>query len=282
MFERILLTTDGSRGAARAASYGLDLAAHLDASVGVLSVVDTRMAELSGSDGVEAIVERAEASCRAAVEAVGEDEHDLDIDREVRYGVPNEEILAHADETGTDLVVVGTSRNGDERLGSTAERVVSLAKVPVLTVGPGEQSPSLSSLDDIVVPTDGSDPAERAAEHALELAERFGATVHSLYVVDTTVYDLEDAPRSIIGLLKNGGERATTTISANADAINVPSVARVVRGNPAAEVLAYADGVDADLLVMGTRGRSGLPEHLLGSTTRRIVRDTERPVLSVS
>ncbi|MEF8814948.1 MAG: universal stress protein [Halovenus sp.] len=57
-------------------------------------------------------------------------------------------------------------------------------------------------MDDYVVtPADGSDAADRAADHALGIAERYGADVHVIYVVDTTADGFEDAPRSVVGLL---------------------------------------------------------------------------------
>jgi len=65
----------------------------------------------------------------------------------------------------------------------------------------------------VVIPTDGSDAAERAAEAALDIAEKYDAAVHTVYVLDTTIYDLEDVPRSIIGSLKEGGDNATETIA---------------------------------------------------------------------
>jgi len=283
MYERILIPTDGSRDARRATAYGLDLAAQTEASVHILSVVDTRLTELSGSDGVESILDAMEASCREAVDAAAAGSDDVtDVSRTVRHGTPVEEILSCADEHGVELVVMGTKGSADSRLGSTAERVVALADTPVLTVGSSADPPSLATLNDIVVPTDGSEPAERAAEHALRFAELFGATLHTVYVIDESVYDLKDAPRSIVGLLREGGERATEAALQGAEAVNIRSTARVLRGHPTQEILDYIEGVDADLVVMGTRGRSGLPEHLLGSTTRRVVRDAKRPVLSVS
>lgn len=284
MYERILVATDASPAARRAAEYGLGLGAELDAALETLYVVDSRIEELAGSDGAEAILETSEKAGRQALAELEEREPDLEIHREVRYGVPYEEILDHADDQDVDLVVVGTSGTSEERLGSTAERVVTFASVPVLVV-PGTDAaiepPSLESVGDVLVPLDGSDAADRAAERALEFAERFGATAHALYVVDSTVYDLQDAPRSIVGTLRKGGERTVEEFTERAESIQVRTTGTVGRGRPADEILAKADGVDADLVVMGTRGRGGLPEHLLGSTTRRVLRESDRPVLSV-
>lgn len=284
MYERILLATDGSRGAQQATEYGLALAERFDAAIDALYVVDVGIVELAGSDTAETVLESSEKAGRRALADITERAPDVDVHREVRHGQPYEEILEHADDRNADLLVVGLSGEATSRFGSTAERVVALSSRPVCTV-PATDSvaeQSSSRIDDVVVPLDGSDTAERAAEHALEFSERLGATVHALYVVDTTVYDLQDAPRSIVGMLEESGEKTVTEFTQQAESVQVPSTWRVARGRPADEVHARVEAVEADLVVMGTRGRGGLPEQLLGSTTRRVLQDVACPVLSLS
>ena len=283
MYDRLLIPVDGSTGAARAVEYGLSVARATDAAVDLLYVVDTSIDRLIDPDDGQTLLDRSEKAGRRVTADIQKRAEDLDVDREVRRGRPYEEILAYADERDVDLCVLGTRGAGDRRLGSTAERVVTLADVPVVSVPDTEelQHSLPDPLSDIVVATDGSDAAERAADHALEVAERFGATLHAVYVIDSTVYDLEDAPRSIVGLLREGGETVVEEITASAQAVNVPTTGQVLRGSPASELCEYADGVDAGLIVVGTRGRGGVPDRLLGSTTRRIIRDAGRPVLSL-
>ncbi|AUX09976.1 universal stress protein UspA [Halalkaliarchaeum desulfuricum] len=283
MYDRLLIPVDGSTGAARAVEYGLSVARATDAAVDLLYVVDTSIDRLIDPEEGRTLLDRSEKAGRRVTADIQKRETDLDIDREIRHGKPYEEILAHADDRDIDLCVLGTRGAGDRRLGSTAERVVTLADVPVVSV-PDVEDLRLSlpePLADIVVATDGSDAAERAADHALAIGERFGATLHAVYVIDSTVYDLEDAPRSIVGLLREGGETVIEEITSSAQEVNVPATGQVLRGAPASELCEYADGVDAGLIAVGTRGREGVPDRLLGSTTRRIIRDAERPVLSL-
>lgn len=284
MYNRLLVPVDGSTGATRAVEYGLSIARATGAAVDLLYVVDARIDDVPGTIEGETLLERSEKAGRRATAEIVEREPDLEIDRTVRHGRPYEEILAHAEERNVDLCVIGTRGAGERRLGSTAERVVTLGDFPTITV-PGRDALELAAvetIEDVVVATDGSSPAERAADHALGFAERFGATLHAVYVIDTTVYDLEDSPRSIIGLLREGGETVVEEITAEAEDVNVPVTGDVLRGRPAEEIREYANGVEADLVAVGTRGRSGLPEQLLGSTTRRIIREAASPVLSVN
>lgn len=290
MFDDVLIPTDGSDGVDAAIGYGLDLARTAGATIHTLYVVDTRFE--SGDLAPEVRTElrsRSKKRGRMATNTIQQrsKEHDLATVREIRTGIPYRTIVEYVEEQDIDLVVMATlGQAGPEfgRLGSTTERVITLADVPVLAVHPGadgEIPERYTMYNQIVIPTDGSDAAERAAGKALDFAEHYGADVHAVYVVDTTIYDLQDAPRSIVGLLKEGGQEAVEAIADDARERNLPVTADVLRGIPEEEIRDYVDGVDADLLVMGTRGRGAGPDRLLGSTTARVLRRTETPVLTI-
>ncbi|MFB6251336.1 MAG: universal stress protein [Halobellus sp.] len=132
----------------------------------------------------------------------------------------------------------------------------------------------------ILVPTDGSDQATAALDHAAELARTSDATLHLLYVADTNRDSVTTLGGQVIDALEQEGERildrATDRITA------VESVDTVETGDPVETILEHADVVDADVVVMGTHGRRGLDRYLLGSTTERVVRQSLRPVLTIS
>jgi len=290
MYQTILLPTDGSTGAAEAIARALDLARATDATLHALSVVNTGAEPPVLSDAHrEEFRQKARTRCQAATDTVAEHGQKLGVDvvQEVREGVPHEVIREYADEQNVDLLVMGTQGwTGQERahVGSTTERVITLGDTPVMTVRLGGDVTDLPTgygmYDHVVIATDGSDDAERAAEPALEIAEHYGADVHVIYVVDTTTYDLEDAPRSIIGLLKEGGQEATEAIADMARERNLPADADVLRGQPDEEILDFTDGVGADLIVVGTRGLSATSDRLLGSVTARILEQAETPVMT--
>ncbi|WP_254526082.1 universal stress protein [Natrinema caseinilyticum] len=292
MYGTILVPTDGSAGAEAPIAHATELARTYGAAVHTLYVVDTggEPPAVSGDerDDLLAPSERRgrEATIRITDRA---EEFDLKASREVREGTPYGEILAYADEYDVDLLVMGThGRTGADRarLGSTTERVLTLADVPVLSVRLADDSDvpasETISYDRIVIPTDGSDGAIRAAETALDVAEKYDAAVHTVYVVDPTPYDLEDASRSIVGLLTEGGHNATETVAEMARDRDLDATTAVRRGDPADELLEYVSSVDADLVAMGTRGRSVGSGRLLGSTTARVVRRSPIPVLTVT
>ena len=137
----------------------------------------------------------------------------------------------------------------------------------------------------IVVATDGSDSVGRAVDVAIELADRFDATVHALFVVDDD--EIASSPTAVRDELRTAlaerGERALTSVCEVATAVDDSlDVTTAVRdGDPGDEVVAYADEVDADLVVTGTRGRHGEDRFLIGSVAETVVRTCPVPVLTV-
>jgi nucleotide-binding universal stress UspA family protein len=135
--------------------------------------------------------------------------------------------------------------------------------------------------ESILVPTDGSDGAWAALDEAVELAARFDATVHSLSVVDTTAAYADTGGAELMNALEQAGTRTTAEAQERAEAADVEVVTTVEPGTPHRTILAYADDHDVDLVVMGTRGRTGLERYLLGSVTEKVVRTADIPVLTV-
>ena len=138
--------------------------------------------------------------------------------------------------------------------------------------------------DHILVPTDGSDHAERAAEHAALLAEAFDATLHLLTVVDI---EAAAGPFSAGGVDEAYVERRSAAereaLAELADSLDgaVAVETEVVTGQPAEGILDYVTDHEADLVVMGTHGRSGLRRYLTGSVAERVLRLSPVPVLTV-
>jgi nucleotide-binding universal stress UspA family protein len=142
-------------------------------------------------------------------------------------------------------------------------------------------------FDTVVIATDGSASAERAVKVALDLAERFDAAAHALYVVDAG--EVAGSPESVREeferALATTGGRALTFVREAATADEVAEGAAVVtavrEGDPATEICEYAEAVDADVVATGTRGRHGEHGFLLGGVAEGIVRRAEMPVLTV-
>jgi nucleotide-binding universal stress UspA family protein len=133
----------------------------------------------------------------------------------------------------------------------------------------------------ILVPTDGSDGTAHVALQAIDLAEQYGATIHALSVIDDDVRTLLTESTGSGSSLDKRGQRAVGRVESMATAHGVDAVTDIRKGDPAETILAYADEMDADLIVSGTHGRSGVERRLIGSVAERLVRHATCPVMTV-
>ena len=137
----------------------------------------------------------------------------------------------------------------------------------------------------ILVPTDFSQMADRALDLALEMARAFGAQLTLVHVTAPVMVlppPLElvpiptlfpDMPRRI-----NDELEARTTRARQA---GIASESQTLSGNPHVEIVRHAGEIKADLIVMGTHGRSGISHAVLGSVAERVVHRAPCPVLIV-
>jgi len=138
--------------------------------------------------------------------------------------------------------------------------------------------------DTVLFPTDGSDTATEAAVHAIDLADRHDADLQILYVVDHERVS-RMAPKlgtdHIKETLQQEGLRATNEIADRAAEAGLETTTSVREGAPADTITTYAETVDADAIVMGTNGRTGMDRLLLGSVAERVIQTTNLPVTTV-
>jgi len=135
-YQNIAVPTDGSEGANHAADHGLMLAEKLDATVHIVSVIES-----AGSAKRDQLRTDPEELATEAVDAVREQARYRDIETEAARlsGTPKEALLNYIEEYDMDLVVMGTHGRtglGNVVFGSIAENIVRNASAPVLTVKP--------------------------------------------------------------------------------------------------------------------------------------------------
>ncbi|WP_224333494.1 universal stress protein [Haloprofundus halobius] len=296
MYDTILVPTDGSEAAATALEHALLMAQATDAAVHVLYVVDSEPddapveenGDVQRRDTLYQYGQRTlEAAAERADELVGGGGAQMvRVETELQVGAPYEAILSYVDEKRVDLVVMGThGRTGLQRylLGSVAERVVRLADCPVMAVHEDDAEPA--AYERILVPTDGSDCAEAAAEHAVAVARAFDAEVHALSVVNLVeeggLFSAGGVDSAFVRRLDQRGQADADVVVEHAREAGVRAESGVVHGVPHEEIGTYATENDIDLIAIGTHGRSGLRRYLLGSVTERVLRTVPVPILAV-
>ncbi|AEH39136.1 universal stress protein [Halopiger xanaduensis] len=136
---------------------------------------------------------------------------------------------------------------------------------------------------DILVPTDGSESSAAAVEHGIEIASPHAATVHFLHAVDVgtemSASGLGNIAPDLTETLESEAEDALDDAVARAEESDVAYERTVLEGVPHEVIAEYSTENEIDLIVMGASGRSGLADHLLGSSTDRVVRSVETSVL---
>lgn len=276
----ILVATDFSAGAASAVARAALLPITPGSAITLLHVLP--------SDGAaEAAARRALAqaavAARAATQAAGQT--DVDVFTALAHGTPFVEIIRSARDTRAQLIVLG--RHGrrafrDLVLGSTAERVIRKGDTPVLVVTAQAAGPYRRPL----VAVDGSDTSRRAFELALRVV---GPDVRTIEVVHAYEVDHEGALRRTglpdqelraYRLQSKNAARALveTFLAACGDDGRAARVA-LRRGDPRRVILRVVAQRRADLLALGTHGRSGLAQLLIGSVAEAVVRMVSCDVL---
>jgi len=209
---------------------------------------------------------------------------------ELRDGAALDVLLATAADERADLLVLGSRGTGDDparALGSTSLHVLQEARLPVLVVpAAGPAAPGAERggrLRRILVGVDRSTPALAALALAGDVAGAVGGALTVLEVIEhVPPFPLDrDATATNVPA---AGARAWARLEAAAADLRRRGLAVqvVVRsGDPAGTLLEVADDIDADLVVLGSRGRGGPEDLMLGSVARTVADRVRRPTLVV-
>lgn len=129
-------------------------------------------------------------------------------------------------------------------------------------------------FEKILVPTDGSEYADRAVEVALGLARELGTRVVALHVLDEKLIlpleVLEEEGRHILEEVRRRGEE-----------MEVPVDEIILFGNPRQDMAKITTKSGADLMIIGTHGRTGVEKLLLGSVAENALKTVKVPVMLV-
>jgi universal stress protein E len=286
--KRIIVGHDLRAGGATATGSAIILARQFDATLRLVHVIEPHHLyqkishPFASQYALEEIAQKAGARLRDL--SANEELADLRIEYEVHTGKPFVELIIARRAWQADLIVIGgSSEHHDHFLGSTGERVVRKAMVPVLVA----RKTISANAKRFLVPTDFSLGARKAAEEALVLAKRFGARIFFLHVLDLTplfAYPYEDEISPALPvppLTPQDVEPDWEAFIANLPLGNIPWENRTEEGRAAETIVKYAETIHADLMVMGTHGKTALEHMLLGSVTEKVLRRSLCPVLTI-
>lgn len=136
----------------------------------------------------------------------------------------------------------------------------------------------------ILIPTDNSKVSIEAAKQALEIAKLMNSKVYVIYVVDIMPFvglPTEGFWESMKEILEEEGKEAFNKIESIAKEFDINIVSEILEGNPAKEIVEYANKKNINLIVMGTSGKSGIDRLLLGSVAEKVSKRAQCPILLV-
>ncbi|HTE04898.1 MAG TPA: universal stress protein [Planctomycetota bacterium] len=280
--QRIVVGVDVDGSTDLAVTAAIELAQRFHAEFEMVHAVPS--ADRLSAEQAEGRLAQARRAVRVHLEAslpgamlpyVSEEHHLL-----VRAGAQGEVLLARASEPGAGLLVLGAHRRrGLLDLRSTAHYLLARAPCPVW-VQAGEVRP----VRRILVPVDLSDESLAALARACRWGREFGASVTALSCFETPEFAYGPdgpavGPTYVLDHLREDSRAAFEKVMAGFEWGEVPHATLFQESHPVAAILAHQD--EADLIMLGTHGRTGLSALLLGSVANSVVREAHVPVVTL-
>ena len=295
----IMLGTDFSPSATAALGYAIGIAKKFDARLVIVVVYDAVHLMIEMLPDLGPVPEEFPSNfptrdkLKKALDGLASQAKAEGVSTETRIedGRAYASLIQAAREQKADVLVMGTSgRKGFNHMliGSTAEHVARMAPCPVLTVrvpDSAQDKPDLPKIQHIVVPVDFSIFAQEAVEFVIPVAERLEAAVCLVHVLEQYVY-----VSSVQGFtLRSAADKdeQTRTSDQMAKLIqmfherSLQATSKIVEGMTDGQIVKAAADIHADLIVMGTHGRTGLHHTLIGSIAEKVMRSSPCPVVTV-
>ncbi len=294
MFKHILLPLDGSQLAETAIPLTVWLCRKLDAKITLLHVIEKDapteihgQRHLSTDEEAAAYLDQVAAQWFGSGCEVEKHVHQEEVERVARS------IVEHSGEFSPDLIILSAHGEGGLRdivAGSIAQQVIALGEIPVLLLQPEQEGQAeAGKITKILVPLDGEEEHEKAFSAAMDLAAELDVSIHLVRVVPTlstlkseqaaTGTFLPSTTSAYLEISEDEAENYLQEKLQTAGKANVRAAAELRRGDPAQEVVKSAEEFHADLILLGTHGKSGMNAFWAGSTAPKIVSRTKLPVL---
>lgn len=289
-YQRLIAAIDFTPSCRNALREAVRLGRHTGAAITAVHVMDEFLvSELKRALSTDQASIRAEWEARLRKFVDDSDLGTPHVEVEVRIGNAFYELAEACRVREADLLIMGArgSRNEPHRVGVIAARCVRKAPVDVLLVREDAQGP----FKHLVACVDLSENSARAISHALQIAAQDGATLDCLHVYQSALAMSLDYGGLAAPIASTMDEQGLQMWQAELDKFVEPlqasepgvTVTRLVkeRVNIREAILDHVTETHADMVVLGTRGKSGLRELLIGTTAEKIVAHATCSILAV-
>lgn len=294
-FQRILCATDLSDISHQAIAHGITLAHEFEARLLVCHCIHLPAPSIYG-EAYLAPEEQLDRNIDFARKRISDlmAGHEVDWEPLVIVGPAAEEITRVVREKAIDIVLTATQgRRVLKRmlLGSVTERLMRTLSCPLLVIpaadgGAAAKAEAALRFKRILVGCDFSPDADLAFQHGLNMAQEFQAELHLMHIIETPLYTETFKP--VLAHRQASTVAIRDFLKSKIDAL-VPEEARhwcqpvtvLEEGQPYVQLLRYAEENEIDLIVLGVRGHGLIGTMFVGSTTDRVIRRANCPVLSV-
>ncbi|OGO66432.1 MAG: hypothetical protein A2030_06640 [Chloroflexi bacterium RBG_19FT_COMBO_50_10] len=204
-------------------------------------------------------------------------------------------IVDHSKELGVDLIVMcahGQSGLQKRIFGNIAQEVINRGDVPVLLISPEKElKAETRRCMCILVPLDGDPDHEAGLDLAVELSQACQARLHLVMVIHelstlpgeqaASAMLLPSVTAALLDMDCEEGELYLAELMGKLLDKNIPVTGEVQRGDPAKQIVRAAKDFEADMIVLGTHGKTAMDAFWSGSVTPKIATLTQLPLLLV-
>ncbi len=293
MFTRVLVPLDGSVMAEKALPHALALARTLDIPVTLITVIE-RSSEFSADKAryLDTLIDSAVKNSEGYLEQFARTCSGVTIEYTVEQGKPEDAIVMNAAAKEGTLITMAThGRSGLDLwlLGSVTAKVVHVADTPILVVRASEEAGSAheTAPESIIVPLDGSTPAESVLAYVVELATAFRSKVtllraYSLKQIIFSFAEFHPDLDELKGQLRWEAESYLREKAAELKSRGLRDVFCCASEGDAAEtIIDLGKGAPNALIAMTGHSASTIKHWVLGSVTEKVLRHANNPVLTI-
>lgn len=293
--KNILVPLDGSKLAESVLPLAVLLAKQFQARLILFHVIEQHPPDKV--HGERHLVDQPEAAAYLT-QVIQELSQDLSVDHHLHTSAEKDvarSIVEHSREMAVDLIVMcahGQSGLQKRIFGNIAQEVLNMGDVPVLLLSPEkDEQTEACKCHCILVPLDGNPDHEAGLDMAVDLVLACKATLHLVMVVPelstlsgeqaASAVLLPTATNALLDMSCEEGELYLAELMGKLLDRNIPVTGEVQRGDPAKQIVLSAKDFEADMIVLGTHGKTAMEAFWSGSVTPKIATQTHLPLLLV-